>query len=85
MPEPESRPDLTAAPLELTVVKGLVDAVSHLALGHVFVANMTGNVVFLAFAVAGAARKLASIGAMLGDAVAGVLLLAMNRALSDGR
>ena len=66
MPEPESRPDLTAAPLELTVVKGLVDAVSHLALGHVFVANMTGNVVFLAFAVAGAARKLASIGAMLG-------------------
>ena len=46
---------------------------------------MTGNVVFLAFAVAGAARKLASIGAMLGDAVAGVLLLAMNRALSDGR
>jgi len=85
VPEPESRPDLTAAPLELTVVKGLVDAVSHLALGHVFVANMTGNVVFLAFAVAGAARKLASIGAMLGGAVAGVLLLAMNRALSDGR
>ena len=85
MPEPESRPDLTAAPLELTVVKGLVDAVSYLALGHVFVANITGNVVFLAFAAAGAARTLASIGAMLGGAVAGVLLLAMNRALSDGR
>ncbi len=38
----------------LTVVTGLVDAFSYLALGHVFVANMTGNVVFLGFAVAGA-------------------------------
>ena len=32
---------------------GLVDAFSYLELGHVFVANMTGNVVFLAFALAG--------------------------------
>jgi uncharacterized membrane protein YoaK (UPF0700 family) len=38
----------------LTVVTGLVDAFSYLVLGHVFVANMTGNVVFLGFAVAGA-------------------------------
>ena len=38
----------------LTVVTGLVDAVSFLGLGHVFTANMTGNVVFLGFAVAGA-------------------------------
>ena len=38
----------------LTVVTGLVDAYSYLLLGHVFVANMTGNVVFLGFAVAGA-------------------------------
>jgi uncharacterized membrane protein YoaK (UPF0700 family) len=38
----------------LTVVTGLVDAFSYLALGHVFVANMTGNVVFLGFALAGA-------------------------------
>ena len=36
------------------MVTGLVDAFSYLALGHVFVANMTGNVVFLGFAVAGA-------------------------------
>ncbi len=36
----------------LTMVTGLVDAVSYLKLGHVFVANMTGNVVFLGFAVA---------------------------------
>jgi len=40
--------------LLLTVVTGLVDAFSYLELGHVFVANMTGNVVFLAFALAGA-------------------------------
>src|SRR5208282_6207426 len=37
----------------LTAVTGLVDAFSYLVLGHVFVANMTGNVVFLAFALAG--------------------------------
>jgi uncharacterized membrane protein YoaK (UPF0700 family) len=40
--------------LGLTVVTGVVDAFSYLVLGHVFVANMTGNVVFLAFALAGA-------------------------------
>jgi hypothetical protein len=32
----------------------LVDAFSYLVLGHVLVANMTGNVVFLGFALAGA-------------------------------
>ena len=41
--------------LGLTVVTGLVDAFSYLVLGHVFVANMTGNVVFSGFAIAGAA------------------------------
>ncbi|MDF0374672.1 YoaK family protein [[Kitasatospora] papulosa] len=40
--------------LALTVVTGLVDAFSYLLLGHVFVANMTGNVVFMGFALAGA-------------------------------
>jgi uncharacterized membrane protein YoaK (UPF0700 family) len=40
--------------LALTAVTGLVDAVSYLALGHVFTANMTGNVVFLGFAMASA-------------------------------
>jgi uncharacterized membrane protein YoaK (UPF0700 family) len=38
----------------MTLVTGLVDAFSYLVLDHVFVANMTGNVVFLAFALAGA-------------------------------
>jgi uncharacterized membrane protein YoaK (UPF0700 family) len=37
----------------LTAVTGIVDAVSFLALGHVFTANMTGNIVFLGFALAG--------------------------------
>jgi uncharacterized membrane protein YoaK (UPF0700 family) len=36
--------------LGLTAVTGLVDAVSDLALAHVFTANMTGNVVSLGFA-----------------------------------
>jgi uncharacterized membrane protein YoaK (UPF0700 family) len=35
--------------LLLTFATGLVDAVSVLELGHVFVANMTGNVIFLGF------------------------------------
>ena len=35
--------------LLLTFATGLVDAVSVLILGHVFVANMTGNVIFLGF------------------------------------
>jgi len=39
--------------LGMTAVTGLIDAVSFLSLGHVFTANMTGNVVFLAFASAG--------------------------------
>ncbi len=38
----------------LTIVTGIVDAVAYLRLGHVFVANMTGNVVFLGFSAAGA-------------------------------
>jgi len=37
----------------LTLVTGLVDAFSYLVLGHVFVANMTGNVVLLGFALIG--------------------------------
>jgi uncharacterized membrane protein YoaK (UPF0700 family) len=54
----------------MTAVTGLIDAVSFLALGHVFTANMTGNVVFLAFAVVGTpslsiARSLTALGAFM--------------------
>jgi uncharacterized membrane protein YoaK (UPF0700 family) len=63
----------------LTVVTGLVDAFSYLVLGHVFVANMTGNVVFAGFAIAGAqgfsltatiaALAAAAVGAFLGGRI----------------
>ena len=54
--------------LVLTAATGVVDAVSVLSLGHVFVANMTGNVVFVAFALAGVAdfSLPASVTALLG-------------------
>lgn len=51
--DPAYRP-LQGLLLTLTVVTGVVDAISILALGRVFVANMTGNVAFAAFAVVGA-------------------------------
>jgi uncharacterized membrane protein YoaK (UPF0700 family) len=61
--------------LVLTVVTGLVDAFSYLVLGHVFVANMTGNVVFGGFALAGAAGfSLAASLAALAAFAAGALL-----------
>jgi uncharacterized membrane protein YoaK (UPF0700 family) len=60
----------------LTVVTGLVDAVSYLKLGHVFVANMTGNVLFLGFAAADPTQfsvvvSLVAMGSFLLGAVAG--------------
>ena len=63
----------------LTAVTGLVDAFSYLVLGHVFVANQTGNVVFFAFALAGvggfsATASVAAIGCFaVGALVAGRL------------
>ena len=62
--------------LALTAVSGIVDAVSFLALGHIFTANMTGNVVFLAFAAVGTpgisvARSSASLAAFLSGAAIG--------------
>jgi uncharacterized membrane protein YoaK (UPF0700 family) len=67
---------LPALLILLTVVTGVVDAVSYVALGHVFVANMTGNIVFLGFALAGAPglsapASLAALGAFLLGAGAG--------------
>jgi uncharacterized membrane protein YoaK (UPF0700 family) len=47
------RHPLTRALLVLTFTTGLVDAVSYLALGRVFTANMTGNIVLLGFGIAG--------------------------------
>ena len=76
-----SEPDGPSQPLVmslaiLTVVSGIVDAVSYLGLGHVFTANMTGNVVLVGFALAGApgfsvAASATALGAFLCGAVAG--------------
>jgi uncharacterized membrane protein YoaK (UPF0700 family) len=65
--------------IAMTLVTGLVDAFSYLVLGHVFVANMTGNVVFLAFALAGApgfsiAASLIALGSFLLGTFGGGLL-----------
>jgi len=71
--------------LALTAVSGIVDAASYLGLGHVFTANMTGNVVILGFSAAGApgfsaAACLVSLGAfVLGAASAGRLTTAGSR------
>jgi uncharacterized membrane protein YoaK (UPF0700 family) len=67
---------LVGALLTLTAVTGLIDAVSYLRMGHVFVANMTGNVVFLGFSLqtdAGLSipASSAAIGGFLAGALAG--------------
>jgi uncharacterized membrane protein YoaK (UPF0700 family) len=78
MPSPNSTADgpLPLLLIVLTVVSGLVDAVSYLGLGHVFVANMTGNVVFLGFVAGGAADisaalSLVAIAAFMVGSLAG--------------
>ncbi|HTA13115.1 MAG TPA: YoaK family protein [Solirubrobacteraceae bacterium] len=59
----------------LTFLTGVVDAASYLRLGHVFVANMTGNVVFLGFALAGAKGLSATTSLLaLASFIAGALL-----------
>jgi len=67
---------ISYALLGMTAVTGLADAVSFLSFGHVFTANMTGNVVFLAFAIAGVpglsiARSSSALGAFLLGALVG--------------
>ena len=62
--------------LILTMMTGLVDAVSYLSLHHVFVANMTGNIVFLGFGIAGAQEfsipaSIVAVAAFLGGSLAG--------------
>src|SRR6202035_990237 len=69
--------------LVMTLVTGFVDAVSYLALGHVFTANMTGNVVLLGFAMAetpglSVARSGAALGAFVVGATIGGRVAAAN-------
>ena len=73
------RHPLARALLVLTFTTGLVDAVSFLGLGRVFTANMTGNIDFLGFGIAGSAglpvvAPLISLGSfLLGAGGGGVL------------
>jgi uncharacterized membrane protein YoaK (UPF0700 family) len=82
------RPSATDAMLLLlTSTTGLVDAVGVLALGHVFIANMTGNVVFVGLGLAGAEghhpfRSGAALVAFAAGAAAGGRLA---RAVADRR
>ena len=68
----------------MTFVTGLVDAYSYLVLGHVFVANLTGNILFLGFALVGehgllVAASLSALGAfVLGAAMGGKLIAVMK-------
>lgn len=73
-------PRLMLTLLVMTFVTGFVDAVSYIGLGHVFTANMTGNVVLLGFAVGGVAQLSVSrsftsllaflVGALVGGRIA---------------
>jgi len=74
--------------LGMTAVTGLVDAVSFLSLGRVFTANMTGNIVLLAFATAhvsglSIARSLTALLAFLAGATLGGRVMA--RASADSQ
>jgi uncharacterized membrane protein YoaK (UPF0700 family) len=77
VPSPATQHSITPGILlVMTSVTGIVDAVSYLVLGHVFTANMTGNVVLLGFAVAGvrglsAARSLTALFCFLAGAIFG--------------
>jgi uncharacterized membrane protein YoaK (UPF0700 family) len=70
---------LTRALLVLTFTTGLVDGVSYLGLGHVFTANMTGNIVLLGFGIAGGyhlpvlAPIVSLLAFLLGSGFGGVL------------
>jgi uncharacterized membrane protein YoaK (UPF0700 family) len=67
--------------LGMTVVTGLVDAVSFLSLGRVFTANMTGNVVLMGFATArvpglSVTLSLTALACFLAGAVVGGRIMA---------
>jgi uncharacterized membrane protein YoaK (UPF0700 family) len=83
-----SRPTV-AAMLVLTAVTGLIDTFSYLQFGHVFVAFMTGNVIFLgaglrpgahpAVAAAVAASATALAGFVLGSLTGGRIAAHLSR------
>jgi uncharacterized membrane protein YoaK (UPF0700 family) len=71
--------------LILTTTSGAIDAVSILGLGRVFVANMTGNIVFIGFAIAAVpgfslAASVAALGGFLiGAFIGGTMVDAFGK------
>src|SRR6201990_2955304 len=81
---------LPYALLGMTTVTGLVDAVSFLSLGHVFTANMTGNIVLLGFASTGVpqvsmARSITALLGFLAGSLAGGCIMAGASAVAQLR
>jgi len=70
----------TAGLLLLTASTGIIDAVSYLALDRVFTGNMTGNVLFIGFALVGVAgipllnNIVALLGFIVGSIVSGRII-----------
>ena len=85
MASPVSDRLTVAALLLLTFATGLVDAISVLVLGHVFVANMTGNIIFLGFwfvpraGVDLTAAIVAFVGFIIGTVIGGQIGRASGR------
>src|SRR5713101_4801903 len=87
---PNTEKVIPYALLGMTAVTGLVDAVSFLSLGRVFTANMTGNIVLLAFATAhvsglSIARSLTALLSFLVGAIFGGRIMARAGADSQIR
>jgi uncharacterized membrane protein YoaK (UPF0700 family) len=87
MTTPTGDKTIVPALLAMTAVTGLIDAVSFLSLGRVFTANMTGNVVMLAFAAArvpglSIARSLTALLLFLIGAIFGGRIMARADATS---
>jgi uncharacterized membrane protein YoaK (UPF0700 family) len=81
MSNPTTEKVIPYALLGMTAVTGLVDAVSFLTLGRVFTANMTGNIVLLAFATAhvsglSVARSITALSSFLVGAIFGGCIMA---------
>ena len=80
MPRPTTAGLYTSGLLLLTAATGAIDAVSYLALDGVFTGNMTGNVLFLAFALVGVSgipllnNAFALAGFAIGSVVGGRLV-----------
>jgi uncharacterized membrane protein YoaK (UPF0700 family) len=87
-PSPQRGRDVTL--WLLACAAGCVDAVSYLALGQVFVANMTGNTVLLGIATveleaSATLRVVLSLAGFVGGAAAGTLVLERAASLRPGQ